>query len=257
MKNKRLIDMSGQRYGRLVAMEQAGNAKSGAALWRCKCDCGREKVVTGVDLRNGHVASCGCLHSEGLSERNRTHGGSGTRLHTIWTGMKQRCGYLNATNYGNYGGRGITVCQEWLDSFEVFQDWAFSNGYRDDLTLERSDNDGAYCPENCRWATRDEQANNRRHNHRITHNGETHTVREWAEILGIPAERIRCRVRRGMEPEQILYGGNGNYRMITANGETHSIKEWAAIIGIAPSTISHRIKNGWPEQKAVTEKGGK
>lgn len=212
MKNPRLKDMTGLRVGRLVVIEQAGNAKHGGALWRCQCDCGREKIVRGADLRNGHTSSCGCLHSEGLTGRNQKHGGTGSRLHSIWFGMKQRCTDPNAINYPNYGGRGITVCEEWKNDFGAFQAWALANGYRDDLTLDRKENDGPYSPENCRWATRAEQDANRRKIYRITYGGETHTAKEWADILGIPAERIRNRLRRGLPVEKVLSPRNMNYR---------------------------------------------
>ena len=212
MRHPRLKDMSGLRFGRLVVIEQAGNAKHGGALWKCRCDCGSEKIVRGADLRNGHTQSCGCIHTEGLVARNEKHGGSGSRLHTIWSGMKQRCSDPQAINYPNYGGRGITVCDEWAESFEAFRNWALANGYRDDLTIDRKENDGPYSPENCRWATREEQDGNRRKLYRITHNGETHTVREWSEILGIPADRIRDRFKRGLPPERVLAQRNLNFK---------------------------------------------
>ena len=212
MKNPRLIDMRGLRFGRLVVIDQAGNAKYGGALWRCQCECGNEKIVRGADLRSGHTQSCGCIHSESLSARNEKHGETGSRLYNIWSGMKQRCGDPHASNYQNYGGRGIKVCDEWVNSFEAFRDWALANGYRDGLTIDRKDNDGPYSPENCRWATRKEQSGNRRKLYSITHNGETHTVREWAEILGIPADRIRERLKRGLPTEKVLTPRNMNFK---------------------------------------------
>lgn len=155
------IDLAGQRFGRLVAVADAGRNKTGAVLWRCTCDCGGEAVVRCADLRNGAQRSCGCLRADVTAGRDKVHGGAGTRLYSIWKGMRARCNNPNHTRYNDYGGRGIRICAEW-DDFAAFRDWALANGYRDDLTLDRKENDGNYCPENCRWATYLEQRHNRR-----------------------------------------------------------------------------------------------
>lgn len=149
------VDLTGKRFGRMVALRYEGNRK-----WLCRCDCGNEKVVFGLDLRQGKTQSCGCLQRERTSEANRRHYGKGTRLHNIWCGMKERCFNPNFERFHRYGGRGITVCDEWKTSFITFRDWALSNGYRDDLTLDRINNDGNYEPRNCRWATAKEQFKN-------------------------------------------------------------------------------------------------
>ena len=134
-----------------------------------------------------------------------THGGSGTRLNKIYRAIKQRCNNPQNPAYENYGGRGITVCAEWLNSFEAFRDWALANGYRDDLTIDRIDNDGPYCPENCRWVTMKQQGNNRRSNRVLTYNGENHTITEWAELTGINLHTLMGRLYvRGWNVEKAL-----------------------------------------------------
>lgn len=205
------IDLTGKKFGRLTVLKQEGKYKNGAKLWLCICECGKEKHIAGTHLTNKKIRSCGCLLQETTIKRNkvekRKHGKRNTRIYHTWRSMKDRCLNKNNDAYPRYGGRGIKICEEWLE-FIPFYEWAMANGYRDDLTLDRKDNDGDYEPSNCRWVTMKLQANNRRSNKKITYNNETKTIAEWADYLDLPYSRIEHRYSIGMPVEKILYKGN-------------------------------------------------
>ena len=200
----KLIDMTGQRFGRLVVIERAGTVKN-KTVWRCVCDCGNTTTAVSYHLRKGIKLSCGCLHREAssvaarktndrygtdsrrrVSENKSKHGevkpyASYSRLYGVWSKMKQRCYNTHVPNYRKYGGRGIRVCDEWLHNFKAFEDWAMANGYDQDApkgqcTLDRIDVNGNYSPDNCRWADPITQRHNRRDSNR-------------AEVVGCLPER--------------------------------------------------------------------
>lgn len=194
------IDLSGKKFGRLFVLcrsndiiQPSGGRKT---MWRCRCECGTEKDVWSHSLISGMTKSCGCLQREITSEKNATHGMSGTRLGRIWRAMKTRCYNPNFSEYEIYGGRGIEICDEWLNDPCEFFNWALRSGYSDDLSIDRIDTNKGYSPDNCRWVTSSTQNNNKRSNINITYDGETHTMAEWACIKGIQYQTLKDRIGR-------------------------------------------------------------
>ena len=184
-------DLSGQKFGKLTVIMCLGEEKGKHIKWLCKCDCGNEKIVQGNHLVEGATTSCGhCFNCRGL----RLYRG-------VWTQIKQRCLNPNCKDYKNYGGRGITICKEWL-SFENFYYWAMSHGYADNLTIDRIDVNGNYEPSNCRFVDAKTQCRNKRNNNLVTYKGETLTVAEWSERTHISANALYNRINRGWDLER-------------------------------------------------------
>lgn len=193
-------DLSGSRFGRLTVKHRTENSSTGHTRWLCVCDCGQERINSSYDLKTGKVVSCGCFHSESVTETNTTHGKSKSKLFHVWCSMRDRCRRKTCKAYKNYGGRGISVCDEWLD-YEVFYRWAIENGYAEGLTIDRIDVNGNYEPSNCRWITKAAQASNTRKSIRIEYKGTAHTAIEWSRILGVNYTTLLKRIHAGWDVE--------------------------------------------------------
>lgn len=206
-KCKTYNNLIGKIFGELQIIYQIENDKNGHSKFRCKCNCGKEINVLLSNLKRGHTKSCGCKKGNMISKKKETHGKTHTKLYKIWNNIKQRCFNKNNSRYKDYGARGIKICDDWLNDFTSFYNWSMSNGYKDNLTLDRIDNNGNYEPNNCRWTTYKEQNNNKRNNHLLTYNKETHTITEWSKILGIHYTCLRNRILKKYPQELIFYKG--------------------------------------------------
>lgn len=190
-------DLTGQKFGLLtvLGLEETNTRKT---YWKCLCECGNIKTVRSDSLQCGAIKSCGCIKKQ--QDRinltaNHSHKMSKTRLYHIWQGMKSRCSNPNNPDYQRYGGRGITVCKEWKNSFSEFMKWANKSGYSETLSIDRIDYNGNYEPNNCRWATPKQQSNNRSSNHLVTIGNETMTISQWCEKYGIKLSVIKGKIR--------------------------------------------------------------
>lgn len=200
-------DLTGMRFGRLIAVSRAEDhiTKNGykSVMWNCICDCGNKCIVRSKSLKSGDTKSCGCLSKEKTGNMARKHRGFGTRLYTIWISMRQRCNNPKNNAYHNYGGRGITICKEW-DDFNSFREWSLSNGYNEkcgerELSLDRIDVNKRYSPDNCRFVSMRDQACNRRDSIILEHNGESHSLSDWARIMGVKYQTLWKRYKRNVD----------------------------------------------------------
>ena len=202
-------NLVGQKFGLLTVIEldhpvqkinEKGQKDGILYYYKCLCECGQEKIVNGFYLLGNRVKSCGCLKHKGT---HFTHGLGKPDTFSHWVNMKTRCLNKNNVKYKNYGGRGITICDEWL-SFENFHYWTINNGFNKDLTLERIDVNGNYEPSNCTWITMEQQAKNKRNSKIITYNGLTMNVAEWSKYLGLGRETVRERLKNGWSIKDAL-----------------------------------------------------
>lgn len=252
---KQDLDFTGQTFGRWEVLGRApdrGEPSSNRKykMWRCRCSCESHTIkdVYECHLLRGNSKSCGCLAAEKCGDNFRTHGKSDTRLFGIWTNMRKRCNNPTDPAYKNYGGRGIGICSEW-DDYVNFDEWARTHGYKDNLTIDRIDNDKGYSPNNCRWVDYLTQANNTRNNVYISAVGKTQNISAWARELNIPEYLIVYRRSHGWTDEQALFTPilttGRAVKAIDANGNEifyESIKKAAEAVGVTPSAISRACK---------------
>jgi hypothetical protein len=252
------IDLTGKVFGRLaVVSEDPVKSLSGKTRWNCRCECGNLTVVITASLNNGSTKSCGCLQKEVASSNSpKTHGMFGSQEYNSWQSMKSRCTNENNQDYPDYGGRGITVCDEWMNSFEAF--------YRDmgpkpgpGYSLDRGEVNGNYNKDNCRWATPTEQSNNKRNNVRYEYQGEQLTIPEISRRTDINKWTLEKRVREmNLTIEQAVEYDSGkvNRESITFNGMTKSLKEWSEYLGIPYSKLHARLYSyNWSIEKAFSK----
>lgn len=202
----KFIDRTGQKFGRLTLIERVENNKFNQVQWKCRCDCGKEVIVKAYSLTTGQTKSCGCLKKEQnyINIAKVKHNMTNTRLYNIWRDMKSRCLNPNNKRHKFYFDKGITVCDEWKNDFMNFYNWAINNGYRDNLTIDRINNNGNYEPKNCRWATITEQNNNQSNNIRIKYNESEYTLSELSKIYNIKRATLYDRIKRGWTIDEAL-----------------------------------------------------
>ena len=196
------VNLTGQQFFRLTAIERVGDLNKGRVTWECQCACGAKKVVEASRLLRGTAKSCGCWKKECRKTHGNTTQGARTPEYCAWVNMKNRVKDAVSPNHKNYAGRGIGVCERW----DIFENFLADVGQRPTSkhTVERVNNDLGYSPENCKWGTRTEQSRNRRNRHILTYKGETKCVGEWADLTKLPLQTIYSRLRFGYTPEEAL-----------------------------------------------------
>jgi hypothetical protein len=255
LRSPKFQDLTGRRFGRWRVQTLAGSTHYANSMWHCVCDCGNVGVVRSYCLLKATSNSCGCLAHELSSLRLSGTPSRHPAEYRIWRGIKNRCLNPNVWAYSYYGGRGIKICDRWLESFDAFLDDIGPNPKHE---IDRFPNmNGDYEPSNCRWATRLQQARNKRNNRLVTHDGQTKCVAEWAADLGISYAALAKRLLkngwniadalttppRPMKPQDA----------IAINGETRTLTEWCQHLGLSYATLHKRIGRGWPVEKILTQ----
>lgn len=248
------IDLTGQKFSRLTIIRFL-YSKKGKRYWECKCDCGRIEITNTDSLRSGKTKSCGCYAKERARDANIKHNQNGTRIYATYANMKQRCYYKKKSNYTNYGGRGIKLCNEWLgkDGFINFYNWAMANGYNDTLTIERIDVNGNYSPENCKWIPKDEQTKNKTNNIVIEIDGEKKILAEWCKELNLRYGFVHSRIQSGWDVKDALMKPKEKTGLFEYKGQKLTIKELSNICGLSPKTIKSRLDRKWSITRIINQ----
>lgn len=260
------IDLTGRRYTRLVALRQVWRENDKKhAFWECQCDCGNKFVARKDSLENGFAKSCGCLSAENGFHK---HGYAYTRLYGIYQNIKDRCYNTNNHSYHLYGGRGIKMCDEWLNNPQTFFDWSYQNGYvegksRKEQSIDRKDVNGNYEPSNCRWVNQTVQNYNKQDTIRVLVNGEEKTLLDLHTEYSVPLTTLRSRYQRFkkglctidelIQAEKII--NKPQQIIIEVNGEKHNLTEWEKITGVSRKTIAHRYNRGKRTYDELFKKG--
>lgn len=202
---KKIKDHKGEVYGRLTVLYFIKREKN-KTYWKCKCECGNEIIIPITYLTTGDTQSCGCLRKEVTAKTSKKNSFvKNHRLYSIWIDMRRRCYNKNRKSYKYYYKKNICICEQWKNDFAEFQDWSLKNGYKDNLTIDRINNDGNYEPGNCRWVTTFEQNNNMSTNHKIFYKGkEYNSMSAFCRIFNIDYEIFRGRIRHGWDIEKAL-----------------------------------------------------
>lgn len=254
-------NLVGKKFGRWVVVEKEGRNKYGNILWKCKCDCGNEKLVSTSGLNCGKSKSCGCLEKDQARLRMTTHGLRRTQIYKVWAGIKDRTNPNNNNCKDNYRKFAIKMCDEWRNDFMSFYNWAVANGYKEEKlpngknkwTIDRIDNNGDYCPANCRWITNKEQMNNQTTNRRITYKGKTQTLAQWCEELGLPYGTILFRLRIGYDVERAFTESTDKQNYYEYKGELLNINQIVERTGLTKTNVWNRINRGWDIERLMEQ----
>lgn len=273
-------DFTPETFGRLTTLGpkfrlSSPNTKARHTVQVYACSCGNITLCAVINVQAGRTQSCGCLNDESRVASNTKHGhtsgGKWSLTYSSFTSMKQRCYYSESNRYCMYGERGIVICDRWMCPINGFLNFMEDMGPRPSRkhSIERDDVDGNYCPENCRWATAEEQARNKRNNINLTYKDKTQCISAWAEEMGIKPVTVNTRIKSGWSVEEALTTPTGSTRKsrigqesrsrskinnhnLTYKGETRCISAWAEETGIGQSTLSYRIRHGWSVERALT-----
>lgn len=240
-----MIDITGQTFGKWSVMHYVGSGR-----WKCVCSCGAERTRDGRSIRTGRSVSC--KRCSLLEKHPRTtHGKSRTRMHRIWLGMRRRCLQETDAAYPRYGGRGIAIDPSW-EKFSAFREWALANGYGDNLTLDRIDNNGPYSPANCRWATYAQQNRNYSRVVYVEYEGKTTPLIELSERFGLSPHTVRQRIQRyGWSVECAISTPSPRKATVTIGGKEVLLSDACEMANLSPWMVRKRLARGWTIEEAL------